>query len=460
MVLSACSRSCQGLIATLLTALAAVLAGGLLAHRGLGERKPWLALGLAPYLGAGLLSVLALLTLHKALLLYGLVLCAVVLLAVPGPGWEPPRGQLTAASLALVALVPVLALGGLDDSGFRPVETARFLRGWQGWPGPGLDGLVAAFTSPSADPLSAAWGVRLALLTGGSLILAGLLPARVPPALGLVPGLVWPWIAPLGLPMVVYGLVRRRLRVLPALLLVSLYAPLWPPAVPSPPRWQTAAQWRMQHEGLQREDLQVLAWLGLQALPQERWLSDRPGCDRAVGELCGLAAAPRDAVWQAFQATGRADLLSAAGVSWLWTDVSRHPLRNPLLTPGPRFGTHQLFGVLQPGEGFLSDYRFPCRLNLPKGALRAGRWYPLALDVTNHDRFSRRLGWLRVQVRGEPPLDILAGRGRLAPEMGDRLAHSLVTPAGPGSYLLEVSLPHTVEGRPWVIARQSIEVVP
>jgi len=461
MVFSACSRSSTGLIATLLTALAAVLAGGLLAHRGLGERKPWLVLGLAPHLGAGLLSLLALVTLHKPLLLYSLMLLALLLAFCPGPGWEKPRGQLTATSLALLALTPVLALGGLDDSGFRPVETARFLRGWQGWPGPGLDGVVAALSQPATDPLAAAWGVRLALLAGGSLLLAGLIPSKWPPALGLGPGLLWPWVAPVGAPVIVYGLARRRVRALPLLLLVPLYSSLWPPAaVPGAPQWQTPREWRARHQQLRPEDLQALAWLGLQALPGERWLSDRPGCDRAVGELCGLAAAPRDAVWQAFRETGRADLLTAAGVSWLWVDVSRHPLRHPLLSPGPRYGTHQIFGVLAAGEGYLSDYRFPCRVNLPQGLLRAGRWYPLALDVTNHDRFSRRLGWVRVQVRGEPPLDILAGRGRLAPEMGDRLAHSLVTPSAPGRYVLEVSQPHTVEGRPWVIARVPLEVAP
>lgn len=455
MVLSACSRSSSGLIATLLTALAAVLAGGLLAHRGLGEQKPWLVLGLAPYLGACLLSLLALVTLHKAAVLYALVILALVLVAFPGPGWERPRGQLTATCLAVLALTPVLALAGLNDGGFRPVATARFLRGWQGWPGPGLDGLVALLTQPSFDPLAAAWGARLALVAGGSLVLAGLVPKR--PALGLLPGLAWPFLTPLGLPVLVYALMRRRLAVLPFLLLVPLFAPSLKPAVALswPPRWQTPREWRAFHQKVDARDLQALGWLGPQALPGERWLSDRPGTDRAVGDLCGLTAAPRDAVWQAFAATGRADLLSAAGVNWLWTSLR---LEHPLLTPGPRYGEHQLYGVLPAGEGFLSDYKFPMRVNLPKGPLKAGHWYPLALDVTNHDKTARRLGWVRVQVRGEPPLDILAGRGRLTPEMGDRLRHSLVTPLKPGTHELEVSLPHTVEGRPWVVGRATFEV--
>lgn len=266
------------------------------------------------------------------------------------------------------------------------------------------------------------------------------------------------------------------------------------------------SEWRIHRPelGIERVDIEAMAWLEPQVLPGDQVLSnlgeespqglwpDSVLATRTGAHPAGRARPPRDVrvhahpnyhrdpVAKAFYATGRVDLLKAAGIDWLYLDPERlepevaarlaantEELRASPLFQDSRGEQRQLYEVRFPeAEALRSEPPFEATLalDIPQEELRAGTLSTLRLTLRNAGETPRRVGWLRVSLltpEGEPvvaPLEVAPREQPLPAGATEVLELPFVTPLEEGSYELEVSLPYTDSGEPALLERVSLQV--
>ncbi|MBI3925169.1 MAG: hypothetical protein HY319_06485 [Armatimonadetes bacterium] len=247
--------------------------------------------------------------------------------------------------------------------------------------------------------------------------------------------------------------------------------------------------------GIAPADIEAMDWLAPRVAPRDRVLSnlgsetpagiwpDSVLAARTGAFPAGRSQPPRGTllhahpfyhrapVARAFYATGRPELVSQAGVQWLFLDIDRLAgrawleLESRKLESSPVFqdkenNRRQVFR-LPPPEEVLSPPGLKAQVALPGNTreLRAATRYPVRLHLENPGDRPLAIGWLETRVvgpdggdLGQPPLRIL--EGELAPGASAVIEHSLVTPLEEGRYLLEVSRSQGGE----VLARLPFEV--
>ncbi len=265
--------------------------------------------------------------------------------------------------------------------------------------------------------------------------------------------------------------------------------------------------WRVKQKdyGISQCDLKATAWLAPQVMPKERFLSnlvtDTPSGiwpDAIISARTGALPAGhsqppigsmvhahpfyhRSPIAKAFYITGNPRLLQGAGISWLYLDLHKmspsalnHLNANrSILRPSPLFSddtgeTRQIFNIAPPNDDLISQPPFASMVTLavPNAELRTHTRYPITIMIKNKTDSPRRLGWIKSQVIGNDkkevikyePLLILGGQQPFPPGTGDIIEHSMVTPMEEGDFTLEVSLPQTESGAPFILGRIPFKV--